>query len=80
MTIIKQSEDFDGGFLIVVCQLTRVEWGVPHFSESTSSNITVEKPTFPRILHKKKITLEPGYNDIGLCGISHIAPRILWYI
>jgi len=25
------------------------------------------------------ITVEPGYNDIGLCSTSSIAPDILWY-
>jgi hypothetical protein len=25
------------------------------------------------------ITLEPGYNDIGLCDISSITSDIVWY-
>jgi len=30
-------------------------------------------------IRNKSITVEPGYNDIGLCGISSVASDFLWY-
>jgi len=30
-------------------------------------------------IRNKSITVEPGYNDIVLCGISSIASDFLWY-
>jgi hypothetical protein len=43
------------------------------------TNRTNNTGTFLNPKHSKKITADPGYNDIGLCDTSSIASDILWY-